>query len=435
MSSRVAAERAFDGFALETTRKRIVMLSLLFAGVFGAALLVRVLVAPRGEGAAQETRLLPVQAGLCLLCWLAMRYLSLARRQPIPIAAVLYGGVSWAGGSLLSSLGGLDSPAFYGLYTLPTLPIALPTPLGRRLLMTLALVVPFLLAYFLPHPEYLDHPLVHIPMIYVAAILLAAVVSGHWIYGLTRDRFVFAREIDAQREALAEHNLTLSREVAEKTAQVRKLVEHLEAVRADVRTDLARALHDDLGQLVVGAKMELGHLEKMLASRVPHEAEELRFLGEIVASLAESTRRIIYDLRAEDDDPRLSVRERVEALVRPIRERSGLEVTTDVALEPALEAALSPKTREALYRAVQEGMTNLLKHARATRAEIRVGSVDGAQVRVEVRDDGGGFEPTGGGAGFGLRGLRERAEALGGTLEVTSGAEGTLLVMTVPVER
>lgn len=435
MSPSVEAERAFDAFALETTRRRVMMLSLLFAGVFSAALLVRLLLAPGGEGAASEIALLPVQAVLCLGCWAALRYVPALRPHPIPVAALAYTGVAWAGGSLLSNLGGLDSPAFYGLYTLPSLPIALPTPLRRRLLITSALVLPFLGAYFLPHPEYLNHPLVHIPMIYVAAILVAAVVSGHWIYGLTRDRFVFARQIEAQRELLAHHNLHLSREVEEKSSQVRQLADRIETVRVDVRSDLARTLHDDLGQLVVGARMELGNLEKMLASRVPQEAEELRFLNEIVESLAHSTRRIVRELREEPTNVSPDVSTRIEALMAPIRERSGVQVTTEVALDSVPDAALCPKTRETIYRAVQEGMTNVLKHAHATRADVivRDGGADG--VWVEVRDDGVGFDGADTSDGFGLRGLRERADALGGQLDVRSGPDGSRLRLTLPVAR
>jgi signal transduction histidine kinase len=375
--------------------------------------------------------LLPVQAVFCLLCWAALRYLPLAGSHPIAVACVAHSVVAWAGGSLLSELGGLDSPAFYGLYTVPSLPIALPTPLRGRLALTAALVIPFVLAYFLPHPEYLQHPLLHVPALYVSSIIVAAVISGHWIYGLTRDRFLLAREIEDQRRLLAQHNAHLSQEVRQKSSQVQRLSARIETLHLDVRSDLARTLHDDLGQLIVGARMELSNIERLLSGDKPPEGDELSFLYEIVESLARSTKRIVGDLREEAAGELRDVAHSIESLVAPIRERSQMRVTTSV----ELDRALCPETREAIYRTVQEAMTNILKHAKATHAQVHVGASDDAEVMVVVSDDGVGFDTAATAEGWGLVGLRERAESLGGKLAIRSGARGSRIELRLPVGR
>ena len=85
-----------------------------------------------------------------------------------------------------------------------------------------------------------------------------------------------------------------------------------------------------------------------------------------------------------------------------------------------------------MYRLVQEALTNIVKHAQATVARVVVSATDEA-VTVEVRDNGIGFEVEGPKAGFGLAGMRERVYLAGGTLTLTSGADGTTLVATLPV--
>jgi len=292
------------------------------------------------------------------------------------------------------------------------------------------LLVPYLLAYFLPHPEYLSHPLVHIPILYVLTICVMSITSGHWIYNLTRDRFLFARQIEDQRGQLALHNQKLSADVKSKSSQVKRLSERIETVRIDVKSDLARMLHDDLGQLIVGARMELGNIEKMLSGDRPPETDELEYLYAIVESLARSTKRIVGDLR--DDRLDRGVAEGIEALIAPIRLRSALSVEATV----ELSRPLFPGVRELIYRTVQEGMTNLLKHAQADQVSIHVyeeprGS--GVQLLVTVVDDGCGFDADKKTDGWGLVGLRERAESMGGGLRLQSTSEGTRLEVRVPV--
>ncbi|MDH5493854.1 MAG: histidine kinase, partial [Myxococcales bacterium] len=342
-----------------------------------------------------------------------------------------YAMVACVGAAQLGVMGGLDGPFFYGIYTLPPLVMVLPCSLGRRIWITAALLIPFVLAYFLPHQEYLDHPFLHIPAIYLVAITVVSVLLGDWIYGLTRDRFLFALRIDEQRELLARHNASLAEEVEIKASAVERLSGELETVRIDERSDLARALHDDLGQLIAGARMELGNIERALSGEADAGDKDLSFLYEIIESLAHSTRHIVGALRAEGPGHAEGLEESIESLVSPLRERAALEITTAV----FLDEVPPPATREAIYRTVQEAMTNILKHANASRADIQVHARGANEVVVVVSDDGGGFDTNGELGGWGLRGIRERLGSLEGTLEIRSDETGTRLEARMPIDR
>jgi signal transduction histidine kinase len=142
------------------------------------------------------------------------------------------------------------------------------------------------------------------------------------------------------------------------------------------------------------------------------------------AALAE-VRRSVGALREPRSIPPLP-----EALHALAAETSASGVPTRLAVSGA-ERPLPDETREALYRAAQEGLTNVRKHARAHRADLVLDYADAA-VRVEVRDDGTGTT-DGQASGFGLLGLRERAAHLGGRLHVESETgRGWTLRMEVP---
>ena len=419
---------AFDVFARESTRKWVEISSLLFVGVFGFAYVVGQYIVKTETHVVGRTWL-PVQFGASLASWVFVRYLPLARRHPVLVTAPFQTIVALAGGRLLSELGGLDGPFFYGIYTLPALPMALSCDMRARIGITAVLIFPFLVGYFAPHPEYLDNPYVHIPAVYIFCSFFIAIAIGHRIYNLTRDRFLFARRIEAQREKLALHNEKLSEEVVAKSGAVAELSAQIKTVRVAERSDLARTLHDDIGQLIVGARMELSNLELVLADGGRKKSDELSFLYEIIESLSASTRRIVGGLRDFDST---SLRESVDAILAPIRKRAGVDIHTHVCDE--LDVSLP--TREAICRTVQEGVTNVLKHAEASVVNIDV-VAEGEQIVTTVSDDGRGFSEARLASreshGFGLLGVRERAEALGGHVEVESEASGTTLRVFLPL--
>jgi signal transduction histidine kinase len=96
------------------------------------------------------------------------------------------------------------------------------------------------------------------------------------------------------------------------------------------------------------------------------------------------------------------------------------------------DAALSPELETTVYRLVQESLANVVKHACATTVHVRIAAADG-RLLVEVIDDGRGFDPEAGTAGFGLAGMRERVYLAGGELEITPAETGTTVRCTLPL--
>ena len=215
--------------------------------------------------------------------------------------------------------------------------------------------------------------------------------------------------------------------VAERTAQLTQLTQHLLTAREDERNRLARNLHDELGALLTSAKLDAARIKSRLADTAPEASERLAHLVSTLNSSVALGRRIIEDLRPSTLS-NLGLPATLEILAREFAESSGVEVYCTlhaVKLEPATELVV--------YRLVQEAVTNISKYANARNVWIGVGEHGGA-VQVSVRDDGVGFDTTAHSrAAFGLLGMRFRVEAEGGSFGVVSApGQGTLIQVTLP---
>jgi signal transduction histidine kinase len=195
----------------------------------------------------------------------------------------------------------------------------------------------------------------------------------------------------------------------------------------------ARELHDDTLQGLAG-------LGVMLGSALRSGSEESTRKGvedaiEQIREEAAKLRALIAELRPAALDE-IGLRAAVEGLVERTTSTQGLDITTEIALSSDVEGAprIAPEVESTAYRIVQEGLTNVAKHAGASKVEIRIAEADG-RLELAVGDDGRGFEPSAPTAGFGLTGMRERVEMLGGTLAVESSPAGlgTLVRASVPV--
>ncbi|HET9977224.1 MAG TPA: CHASE3 domain-containing protein [Burkholderiaceae bacterium] len=240
-------------------------------------------------------------------------------------------------------------------------------------------------------------------------------------------------------DALREHAQALERmarikhdrleiEVHERTAELTDLTRHLLSAREDERSRLARDLHDELGSLLTSAKLDAARIKSRLGDGAPEAQERLAHLVTTLNAGIALGRRIIEDLRPSTLS-NLGLVAALEILAREFAERSGVRV--HCALEPV---GLSPSAELVVYRMVQEGITNLSKHAKATEVWITLRGRDG-RVEASVRDNGLGFDtakpPT---SAFGLLGMRYRAEGEQGCLAVASApGQGTTLSLSLPV--
>ncbi len=197
----------------------------------------------------------------------------------------------------------------------------------------------------------------------------------------------------------------------------------------------ARELHDEtlqeLGALNV---MQEGALQ---VGRPESMREALERSNDQVGRIIDGLLELITELRPAALD-QLGTEAALEVLVDRVRARSGLDVTVDADLafeQGRLPTRHTPELEATVYRLVQEALANVVKHAGATSARIRL-EEDESSVWVTVEDDGSGFAVADEHDGFGLLGMRERVELAGGELEITSTpGQGTRVTARLPAER
>jgi len=209
--------------------------------------------------------------------------------------------------------------------------------------------------------------------------------------------------------------------------------QRLAAAEAE-RARWARELHDETLQA-------LGNLRLMLsvAARSGNAEAMQAVIGRALSQLESdiaTLRSLITELRPAALD-QLGLEPALLALVDRLR-TTGLEVDADVELASEHGRAaqrLTPELETAVYRIVQEALTNAVKHGSASRAVVEVRD-DQESVDLRIRDDGSGFDPTGATAGFGVLGMRERAELLDGSLQIDSApGAGTTVTARFAVKR
>ena len=208
----------------------------------------------------------------------------------------------------------------------------------------------------------------------------------------------------------------------------RALLERLVAVQEDERLRIARELHDSLGQTLTSLSMFTKELEEEVGSE--HGARMLEFRN-LIRSAVSETRALVTSLRpAELDSQGLS------PSLRQLAERTLAEhgIAVDLLDSLGTSARLPAALETAVYRIVQEALTNVVRHADAGSVSLVLGVTDG-WLSVVVEDDGRGIDPAAGAEhGLGIVGMRERAELVGGTVRVESSAGGgTIVRLRAPV--
>lgn len=192
-----------------------------------------------------------------------------------------------------------------------------------------------------------------------------------------------------------------------------------EAVEAE-RRRIGAELHDQVGQDLTYALLALGRLERDLPDELRPRFDDA--IAPIHAALSD-VGRLAAGLRPAVLDE-LGLRAGLAALASEASKDAGLRVDTSL----GDLAGLSADQQLAVYRVAQEAITNVVRHSGATRAWLSTGREDG-QAMIRVGDNGNGIRQT---PGLGLAGMAERAALAGGTLELSSGADGTTVTLRVP---
>jgi signal transduction histidine kinase len=209
------------------------------------------------------------------------------------------------------------------------------------------------------------------------------------------------------------------------SVQADRLRSSLAAADAE-RRRWARELHDETLQSLGGLRVLIS--SALRRDDLPVAQEAMRTAVEEIDNL----RAIITELRPATLDE-LGLRSAIEGLLDRHREQSGFQLDGELALpDPSAgEQRLAEDLETTVYRLVQEALTNVAKHARANRVRVAVSEADGL-LRIEVQDDGGGFDRETASHGFGLAGMQERVSLAGGTLSIDSGERGTVLSARLP---
>jgi signal transduction histidine kinase len=221
----------------------------------------------------------------------------------------------------------------------------------------------------------------------------------------------------------------LDRLVESRTLELSSLSNHLHSLAEKQKSELARTLHDELGGLLTAAKMDLSWLQSRIDS--PAFQERLAQLGSVLDEAMSLKRRVVEDLRPSLLD-HFGLPTALRAYADSACAKAGLR--TDISV-PEDAGAIPKDIAIALFRIVQEGLSNIIRHANAQQVRLTFTS-DGTSYAFTLRDDGHGFDVkvAGGRVSHGIVGMQQRVRALGGRFALESiQGEGSTLSVAVPV--
>jgi len=217
----------------------------------------------------------------------------------------------------------------------------------------------------------------------------------------------------------------------ESSAQLQELTAFLQTVREEERTTIARELHDELGQALTALRIDLGWLQGKCASLGPGVVERVSLAYVLIDRMIQSLRRISEGLRPGTLDV-LGLAAAIEHHVDEFRERTGIAISLTMNRD---EFDLEDRLATAIFRIVQEALTNISRHAAASEAFVRIEETSNS-ICLVVADNGRGADLSTTKKTYGLLGMRERVNMFGGNMEITGGpGEGMGIHIILPVER
>jgi len=283
--------------------------------------------------------------------------------------------------------------------------------------------------------------------------------EGHWrgeVWNRRKDGEIFPEELSIQAlrgpEGEAMRYISIFSDITERKrneemlqrhqqrleeseARLRELAAFLQTVREEERTRIARELHDELGQALTALRLDLGWLRGKSAPLGSQAAERVAAALGVVEQTIVSLRRISEDLRPAMLDS-LGLAAALENHVAQFVQRTGIACDLRMNRE---EFEVDGTLSTAVFRIVQEALTNVARHAGAARVAVCIDQSDDDEesgIRLVVEDDGHGFDVANRTKRFGLLGMRERVAMLGGSLEIDSRPErGTRVEAWLPANK
>ncbi len=281
--------------------------------------------------------------------------------------------------------------------------------------------------------------------------------QGKWEVIETPELIQAKREIKILNEELEQRviertnelrvaNEELRKEIAERkqaeaelmirSEQLRALSARLQSAREEEGTRIAREIHDELGSMLTALKWDLEKISRILSTPINQSQlealrEKLRALIKLTDMSVSALRRIASELRPSVLDD-LGLVAAIEWQAQQFQARTGVICDCDCSLE---KVELNEEQSTAVFRIFQEALTNVLRHAQATRVDIKI-KKDNGYFMLSISDNGKGMKDgeMSGTESLGLLGMRERAHLIGGEVSITSAeGQGTVVTLRVPI--
>lgn len=401
----------FADYAAATTRRNVVVMLALVAGgiiawwptdrwVFGHD---AALVAAFSQW---RTAMLTVALTAVLYLWFA------ARRgwTPWPGYVTAIVGFSALNGWVLAKAGAPDTPWIHSQYVLAPISLMfIVRPLVRGIVIAL-FVTACLGAYFAFDSSYLHKTGAAFLLSFMTFASLLSLAGGHLLYRLLERDF-------SRGQALAANNRHLERLVGEQTESLFRLAAGVQETRENDRSQIAKDIHDDQGQYLTALRIHLDWLKNQPSATPERLASFVQTTSHLLEQLNATQRKIIE--RLEPYDNRLGLATALEILAENWSQDTGIPCQTQIS---AAANRLPPPLAAPLYRIAGEALTNIAKHAAASRAELSLNN-NGNLWRLAISDNGRGLSQQGSG-GYGLLNMQARAQALGSALQFKTPADG-----------
>jgi signal transduction histidine kinase len=243
-----------------------------------------------------------------------------------------------------------------------------------------------------------------------------------------------ARAFNAMSGKIRKAHTTLEQQVRETghmNEQLRDLSAHLQNIREEERIHIAREMHDELGQLLTGFKMDVISVKRKLPENLdPSIYKKLDLMEGNTNEAIKFVRRLAAELRPSLLDD-LGLIAALEWHSQEFENRYNIRV---IFQSQMADLSIPPVIATGLFRIFQESLTNIARHAKAHQVKATLSAADGL-LKMEIGDDGKGFDTSAQRKTLGLLGMKERAIMIGGDLTIRSIPQrGTTVIITVPVE-
>jgi len=259
--------------------------------------------------------------------------------------------------------------------------------------------------------------------------MLAGMTSTALLYALFQTLSSSRRRAIGLAEEMTDELRASEAKLKKTNDNLRRLAAHAESIKESERKRIAREIHDDLGQNLLALRIEVDLLASRTGARHPKLHTRVRWMLEQIDASIKSVRQIINDLRPNVLD--LGLTAAVDWQIAEFQRRTGLACEL---VSHNNDLHVSDRCATTLFRILQESLTNVSRHARATQVRVEL-AVDPESISMTVSDNGIGLTKAGGQkpGSFGLVGIEERVRILGGKCVIASGPQaGTTVHISIP---